>query len=489
MLTFNRNILRDKIYACWMGKNIGGTLGGPYEGQKEIHDIQGFVTKPGEVLPNDDLDLQLIWLKAMEEQGPEAVNTRSLSEYWLSYIGPTWNEYGVGKSNLRAGIPSPMCGEYNNGYWKHSNGAWIRTEIWACLYPGNVEKAIEYAFADAAVDHGYGEGSYAAIFIAALESAAFVFSDIQTLIQIGLSKIPADCRVARSVNIVLEAYKNGTPWQETRQLLVEDSADLGWFQAPANVGYVILGLLYGQGDFKKSLILAVNCGDDTDCTAATAGSILGIVKGTAGLPEDWTAHLGDKIEQLCLLRGHGKYPESITELTDAVMNLHAVTLHIPFLYNHLGVTPRFNVLIHDGENDFTDITPQTYYGTEFVEKNFSDAKYCVEGKSTFMEVKVELLDKPEIVENGTLNARVIARYRGDLYQQHCQVIWYLPDGWTVTGKKELHIHKRDQYIDPCNIGTYVITAGEKVDNLNHIVVELKPVDRAESAFASFNIVG
>ena len=74
MLKFNKETLRDKIYACWMGKNIGGTLGGPYEGCRELNDVKGFVTKPGVVLPNDDLDLQLIWLKAMEEQGPENVD-------------------------------------------------------------------------------------------------------------------------------------------------------------------------------------------------------------------------------------------------------------------------------------------------------------------------------------------------------------------------------------------------------------------------------
>ena len=59
-----------------------------------------------------------------------------------------------------------MSGELFNEHWKHSNGAWIRTEIWAALYPGNVEQAIRYAFEDASVDHGFAEGSYAAIFVA-----------------------------------------------------------------------------------------------------------------------------------------------------------------------------------------------------------------------------------------------------------------------------------------------------------------------------------
>ena len=83
MLKFNKDRLRDKIYACWVGKNMGGTLGAPYEGKPHMNDVQGFVTKPGEVLPNDDLDLQLVWLKAMEEQGPEHVNAEVLGEYFL----------------------------------------------------------------------------------------------------------------------------------------------------------------------------------------------------------------------------------------------------------------------------------------------------------------------------------------------------------------------------------------------------------------------
>lgn len=486
MLKFNQNTLRDKIYACWLGKNIGGTIGAPYEGKHEMNDIQGFITKPGEVLPNDDLDLQLIWLKAMEEQGPDGVNAQVLGEYWLSYIGPNWNEYGVCKSNLRAGLPAPLSGEYNNKYWQNSNGAWIRTEIWACLYPGNVEKAIEYAFADASVDHGFGEGSYAAIFVAAMESAAFVFSNIETLLQIGLSKIPSDCRVARSVNIVLNAYHSGKGWQEARHLLMKDSEDLGWFQAPANVGFAVIGLLYGQGDFKKTLIIAVNCGDDTDCTAATAGSVLGIIGGTNCLPEDWVSYLGDSIVQKCLLNGHGPYPKTISQLTDAVMNMLPITLHIPFYRNYK--ESYFDVLVWDKENDFANINPEDYYGTAFVDKHFNHSKYCISSKSTFINMKIEFENKPEIIENGSVTVKVTVNPTGHVYQQHCHVNWYLPEGWTVSGKKDLHAHRFYHYAEPYNVGTYVITAGDKVTASNHVVVEVETVGRSESTFAAFNIM-
>jgi len=186
MIYLNKQELRDKINACWMGKNIGGTLGTPTEGKREMLNLTGFVTKPGEVLGNDDLDLQLIWMMAIDERGPENINAETLGEYWLSFIDPYWNEYGVGKTNMKEGFFPPLSGEMNNNDWKHSNGAWIRTEVWATLYPGDVEKAVHYAIEDASVDHGAGEGTNAAVFVAAMESAAFFIKDASEYSEISL---------------------------------------------------------------------------------------------------------------------------------------------------------------------------------------------------------------------------------------------------------------------------------------------------------------
>ena len=85
MITFDKKTLHDRIYACWIGKNIGGTLGTPYEGSREMHDITGFASKEGEPLPNDDLDLQLAWLRAVDELGPQNINSKTLGEYWISW--------------------------------------------------------------------------------------------------------------------------------------------------------------------------------------------------------------------------------------------------------------------------------------------------------------------------------------------------------------------------------------------------------------------
>ena len=284
-------ILKDSIlrYHSMTGKNIGGTLGAPFEGRREMQNVSFYAQDlAGEPAPNDDLDLQLIWLLAVEEQGVWKLNERMLAEYWMNYIVAPWNEYGVGKTNIANGVMPPLSGACNNERWKFSNGAWIRSEIWACLFPGSPDEALHFAWMDSCVDH-CGEGIYAELFTTALESAAFVVSDLRELIAIGLSKIPADCRVARAVKLAVAEFDRGGDWRDAREAIVKDSADLGWFQAPANVAFVVLGLLYGQG------------GDDTDCTAATTGAILGIMLGRSGIPKNWIEPIGESIKTVAIV--------------------------------------------------------------------------------------------------------------------------------------------------------------------------------------------
>jgi ADP-ribosylglycohydrolase len=280
----NERDFRDRVFACWLGKNIGGTLGMPFEGKQEPNNATFYTRlKPGEPAPNDDLDLQILWLKAMEEHGGR-VDARILGEYWLKYVPVDWNEYGVGKANMKLGLLPPLSGQYNNEKWRPSNGAWIRSEIWACLAPGYPALAAQMAREDACVDHGAAEGTLAEIFTASLESAAFVESDRDKLIAFALSMIPENCAVAKAVRTAVEAKRAGKDWQAARLEVIGATEDTGWFQAPRNVAFTMIGWLYGDGDFGKSICTAVNCGDDTDCTGATLGSILGIIGGTNAIP-------------------------------------------------------------------------------------------------------------------------------------------------------------------------------------------------------------
>lgn len=321
----NLETYRDKVLGCWTGKNIGGTIGAPFEGHRDMNDATFYTQElGGKPAPNDDLDLQLIWLLAAEENGLFRLNERILGEYWLSHITGPWNEYGVCKANIRNGLIPPLSGSCNNDTWKYSNGAWIRSEIWACLFPGSPDEAAQFAYYDSCCDH-CGEGIYAEIFTATMQATAFIVNDIRQIIQVGLSRIPADCRVARSVKLACECYDGRHEFKAAREALVQDSADLGWFQAPANLGFVILGLLYGEGDFGKSVCLANNCGDDTDCTAGTVGAIMGIMLGRSGIPQKWIEPIGETIIT-CSIDTYGRnnltsLPGTLEELTDRVIKL------------------------------------------------------------------------------------------------------------------------------------------------------------------------
>ena len=363
--SINESEFRDRVYACWLGKNIGGTLGVPFEGKTDINNVTFYTDlKEGEPAANDDLDLQILWLKAMEENNCR-VDAYTLGEYWLKYVPPvaSWNEYGVGKTNMRSGIMPPLSGEYNNAKWKTSNGAWIRSEIWACLAPGNPFLAAQFAWNDACVDHGCSEGTFAEIFTASLESAAFIEKERDKLIQFALSMIPPDCLVADAVKTAVEARESGVSWQDAREAVIKVTEDLGWFQAPRNVAFTMIGWLYGDDDFGKSICIAVNCGDDTDCTGATMGSILGIIHGTAIIPEKWRAPIGDGIKNVAI--SGFEAPATLQVLTDKTVDVQKKVAEI--YDSPLTVTPGKTNLANSDEllkiniNELTEIWERSPY--------------------------------------------------------------------------------------------------------------------------------
>ena len=330
--------LKDKIAGCWNGKNIGGCLGAPYEGPRCINEVtfydQAIIENPP---ANDDLDLQILWLNAVERYG-KFVDSHLLSELWLAYVVPNWVEYGSAKANLKMGLQPPFSGIIENDY-HNSNGAFIRSEIWACLCPGRPDIAARYAYHDGILDHGE-EGMYAEIFCAVVESAAFTETDALKLIDIGLSYIPENCDCAKAIKLAVSEYKKGTDWKALRHLLLSEiTCNFGiqdkvpavrcaeyppakpGYDAPCHMGFFILAWLYGEGDFEKSICLATNIGDDADCTAATIGAVLGIILGNAALPEKWVKPLNNKIITKCLNNmGPGiTCPLTVEQLTDRVL--------------------------------------------------------------------------------------------------------------------------------------------------------------------------
>ena len=336
---------RNKVTGCWTGKNIGGVFGAPFEGLRQFNDATFYVQDLTQGPPaNDDLDLQIVWLAAVERYGRN-VNASILGDYWLSYVIPNWVEYGMGKANMRAGLVPPMSGAVDNDY-KNSCGCYIRSEIWACLAPGNPALAAKYAFEDAITDHAE-EGMQSEIFCAALQSAAFVESDPYKLIDIALSYVDKDSKFAAAINAALNSKKEGLTFREavarihntvpgtfgvqncTYEEAKRRSEAMGFktvgepgMDAPENCAFFIAAWLYGS-DFEERMILCNSAGEDTDCTCATLGALLGIIDGVDGIPEKWKAPLGDKIVTMCIDKTwQGIWvPSTCTELADRIIRV------------------------------------------------------------------------------------------------------------------------------------------------------------------------
>ena len=317
-ITIGRAEFRDKVFACWLGKNIGGTLGAPLEGRRYVHALEFYEPVPKEPAANDDLDLQLVWLKLLEDEGTDPPLPR-LVEYWSRYASAyPWNEYGFFMRNYARGLRPPVAGCFEN-YFVDEMGSPIRSEIWACLHACDPQAASRMAWKDSALDHAGGEGMWGEMFWAAVEAAAFVESDPMVLIHLGLGMIPLASHVARSIREAVWCRENRLPLGDARERIAARFGHIQPCNAVPNHGFTILGWLYGR-DFGDRLCKAVNCGYDTDCTGATLGSLLGILGGSEGIPPKWLEPIGTEIVLHKFTRGF-KAPATIEELTDRTVAL------------------------------------------------------------------------------------------------------------------------------------------------------------------------
>ena len=460
----NLDAYRDKVLGCWTGKNIGGTLGAPFEGKREMNAANFYVQDlRGAPAPNDDLDLQLVWLQAAEENGLYHLTPRLLGEYWMNFIVGPWNEYGVCKANIANGLYPPLSGSCNNDLWKFSNGAWIRSEIWACLFPGSPDEAAAFAYLDACCDH-CGEGIYAEVFTASMQAAAFVVSDVRQLIAIGLSKIPPDCRITRSVKLACALFAQGAEFAAARAAIVKDSEDLGWFQAPGNLGFVILGLLYGRGDFGTSICLANNCGDDTDCTAATVGALLGIINGRSGIPQTWIEPIGESIKTVAINPFGLEVPKTLGDLTTRVVKLALATQRENPALPRLAAAP-------------TDITADhlsRIIGSDAVAKRvWNQSPYALVFDLPYGLLAIDYENGPGIVPGA--EKRLAVELMGmRVAEAVVQVEFKLPDGWRALPCAEASINCIDGTAARL---TFSIIPGALTKAFTYISVEVRLAGR------------
>lgn len=311
----------ERVYAGVLGKIIGVYLGRPFEGwthdriMAELGEVNSFVHKRLNaplIVTDDDISGTFTFLRALEDYGCDRnVTPAQIGQTWLNYIIEKrtilwWG--GMGNSTehtaylrLKHGIPAPRSGaiETNGKVVAEQIGSQIFIDGWAMVAPGDPALAADLARRAASVSHD-GEAIYGAQVIAAMESQAFVERDLNKLIDCAVEFIPKDSVIYRLINDMREWREEIGDWRVAREWLQShygyDKYGGNCHMVP-NHGVIMLGLLYGDDDFQKSLMITNTAGWDTDCNSGNVGCLLGIKNGLAAIDSgpDWRGPVADRM--------------------------------------------------------------------------------------------------------------------------------------------------------------------------------------------------
>ncbi len=335
----------DKVQGAWMGKMIGVTFGQPWEFEymgtpigfditdwplsptrmkdlrarstnktdydepitneadsRQIHMNRGFVETSEKEHPsfgapdNDDIYINLLFLYCLRRYGID-VSPVTVAHEWDAKIRQVWHANDAGLANIRKGILPPLSG--NPRYNLHADDIdfQIESDIFGMIAPGMPQ--VSDRFGDR-MGHimNYGDGVYGGMFISAMYTQAFFASNVREVVENGLKAIPAESLYAQLIRDVIRWHdENPNDWLKTWHFVQAKWGEVDHcpdgYKKPFNIdaklngGYVVIGLLYGNGDFYKTMNFATRCGQDADCNPANAAGILGALVGARGVPAEY----------------------------------------------------------------------------------------------------------------------------------------------------------------------------------------------------------
>jgi hypothetical protein len=307
--TLTPESLRDKIAGGWAGKMIGVTYGAPTEframGKMFSDSIKW---KPSDIkgsMWQDDIYVQLTFLMSMDKYGIDAP-AKKFQEMFARAGYPLWHANMQARKNYYDSIFVPASGSPEYSMHADDIDFQIEADYIGFMCPGMPNTAS--GIADK-IGHimNYGDGVYGGIFVAALYSEAFFEKDIPAIIGKALKSIPAESDYYKIVSDVIKLHQHyPSDWQAAWKEIEEkwghvDICGAGSafnIDAKLNGAYIVMGLLYGEGDPAKTLEITTRCGQDSDCNPSNAMAVLGVIKGFSGLPvemQNGVKAIGDSI--------------------------------------------------------------------------------------------------------------------------------------------------------------------------------------------------
>lgn len=307
-ITLTHGELMNKIKGGWAGQTIGVTYGGPTEFRYRDCTIGPEVEIPWgdpdyvcNTMKNspwlyDDIYMDLTFVEVFERLGLDApVDSFAKAFAYAKY--DLWHANQAARYNIMHGIMPPESGHWKNN--PHADDIDYQIEA---DYAGLMAPAMPNAASQVSdrVGHimNYGDGWYGGVYMGAMYSLAFMSSDVEFIVTEALKTIPKKSKFYRCIADVIDTYHQHpdnwlVAWERCRERWNDDVAcDEGALlplniDAVINSAYVVIGLLYGGGDFGRTLDISTRCGQDSDCNPASAGGILGTALGYDKIPAEW----------------------------------------------------------------------------------------------------------------------------------------------------------------------------------------------------------
>ena len=296
--TISTEVLKDKIAGGWAGKMIGVSYGGPTEFVAHGFTLEDSIKwVPSDVnfsIYEDDIYVQLTFMMTMDKYGIDAP-AKKFQELFAKSGYKLWHANVQARKNYYDSIFPPQSG--NPEFNSHADDIdfQIEADYIGLMCPGMPQTAVQMADK---VGHimNYGDGVYGGTFIAALCAEAYFENDMQKIVEKALFSLPAESDYSKIVNDVIILHQHypddwRAAWQELEnKWAATDICGAGSsynIDAKLNGAYIVMGLLYGEGDPAKTLEISTRCGQDSDCNPSSAMAVLGVVKGLSGLPKEY----------------------------------------------------------------------------------------------------------------------------------------------------------------------------------------------------------
>jgi hypothetical protein len=307
--------LRDRIAGGWAGKMIGVSFGAPSEFRAQGKTFEEKLSwTPGGVnnsLGQDDIYVQLSFMMTMDRFGIDAP-AEKFAESFATAGYPLWHANAQARKNFFDGIMPPLSGSPEYNLHADDIDFQIEADYIGFICPGMPRTAGALA---EKVGHimNYGDGVYGGVFVGALYTRAFFETDIGRLVDEALLSIPEKSEYAQCIrDVVLLHRRFPDDWREAWKRLEAKwgTCDICGALEPFNIdaklngAYIVMGLLYGGGDFGKTMEIALHCGQDSDCNPSNAAAVIGVMKGMRAIPDEWKGGIPAIADSLFIFTGY-----------------------------------------------------------------------------------------------------------------------------------------------------------------------------------------